>query len=821
MIMQTCLLFADDIETQINTLHQQAFKSNDLDEKINLNQKILSIIKSNIDEDGLIHAAFPDDAQAFTALIQLYIEKHPEISLNELLNKIDYLDYKNHSIEFDLNGDGKNELLINYREFGIILAELNGKVQYLHLRSWVTEISKFIELDRKNKVVLLLSSGGNGAGASVMTLVGIKDNELKELFVTPSSFYSGNSLKDIDNDRQEEIVCYETIEYKRLYWPRIYKWDGQNYTEVTLNFPQIMIDEYKGLIDLARRREIDEILHKRSPEYLSFWTKYLKPIKDDEGFKDNMFSESAEDMWKDIERYFNKDNSKVLRLADKLLLGPEGNKYQDSIFDLVESRYFDIEDFYMAEKVLEDLNKNYVHNPNNDFKYYSLVLYIGYVKYALLKTKEADECFSQVYDYLNKHRWKNGGIDQKAGFAKLCKEDIRKYGNILNTIKFTDITLDHLQFNKKWSIKGTGLKIIGKYVLVKENSNVTYYSIDTGKIRWSFDLDIGQGDIRDINIIGNILIIPLHAYDKKKGCRIIALNKNNGRELWHFENKEQLNRCLMSPDNKTLIVSTWYDLFALDVHSGKQLWQFNDKGYYYEPVLAATNKTVLLGTGKDYYGLNLENGSIKWSYKSQDQLINKYVSADSNAYIPYRERDIKEFPEYLADFHGSSDLSYNLKTVDIDSGIIQYIKKYGESSISSLVKQGGKLLIGADGAVNCLEVNSGKTLWTWSNMRWMPFITDEKSVYKYFQNRISCVDLKTGIPLWIGEIQPQPEYLTHIYLVNDYLCIGCNDRTLNFYNKMTGVKEGKLEGCSIIGNLGNIVLINTGDEISAMEMNKK
>ena len=256
----------------------------DIDLQIMTMEKILSIFRSpNRSSDSRGKLRQPHFEVVYLLTNNL-TKRNPDISLAEVEKRID-LSGEHMIKQIDLDGDGQVEIFWGVSGPGcdasnIALSGSGGKVKFLKFGySWGTQLVRTYDITGTgNKALLFMSAGGNGAGISQMFLLGLDKDGFKELFITPSSSGEGIHFIDMDRDGEDEIVCNETIEYKTLYWPRIYKWNGNTFAEASLDFPRYLIDIYKRS-DYIRQDSVDYLLQERSESYRAFWIKYIKPIK--------------------------------------------------------------------------------------------------------------------------------------------------------------------------------------------------------------------------------------------------------------------------------------------------------------------------------------------------------------------------------------------------------------------------------------------------------------------------------------------------------------------------------------------------------------
>ncbi len=205
-------------------------------------------------------------------------------------------------IEIDINGDGKVESFYIAQWNGFATAEYSGITSYLPLvcGNNRAEVLKVYDVDKtKDKAVLISAISCGTACDYKYQLIRMQDGKLVETFRNPDSVSA--EFKDIDNDGMEEIVCVACFGNEgkcRINIPQVYKWDGKNFIDYTLNLNngELLISRYRKLwesLEKSAKRDItfakmlkdnidkiDEIIINRSEQYKEFWEKNLKPISE-------------------------------------------------------------------------------------------------------------------------------------------------------------------------------------------------------------------------------------------------------------------------------------------------------------------------------------------------------------------------------------------------------------------------------------------------------------------------------------------------------------------------------------------------------------
>lgn len=269
-----------------------------------------------------------DVIQSISKLIELYNKTEKGITTEVLLDRIGISSNQNKMTE-DMDFDGNKEYFIAFNGpasdgFNIVITQKNDKIEFLKFgNSWGS--SKFVEYtneDAKVKTVIFECVGGNGAGFSKLYGISYLKNRLGVVFQSKDSYGGGISLLDTDKDGKKEIVCDEMIDYNVFYWPVIYKWDGKEVRDVTLNNSDYMMQAYVKIAKASERRYADEVMLGKGKAYTKFWKRYIEPIKQQEKIDPNLNNRTADAALKEIYFFSCDEPDKTIQLATEML-----NKY--------------------------------------------------------------------------------------------------------------------------------------------------------------------------------------------------------------------------------------------------------------------------------------------------------------------------------------------------------------------------------------------------------------------------------------------------------------------------------------------------------------
>jgi outer membrane protein assembly factor BamB len=195
---------------------------------------------------------------------------------------------------------------------------------------------------------------------------------------------------------------------------------------------------------------------------------------------------------------------------------------------------------------------------------------------------------------------------------------------------------------------------------------------------------------------------------------ILAIDANNGKQMWHFETQECINSIAVM--NGLVYVVTDRDrLFALGADTGREEWSFNEAMYishlniigtaemdtwektteadepFGGPVIVGDSVYISHGTG--LYCLDSKSGRKKWSLGTYNDAITPVVNQDTI---------------YLHDYVtvGREPIA----AIDAQSG--QRLWQFPfYSSVTNLIVADNILLVYTGDAIHALNPDTGKPAW--------------------------------------------------------------------------------------------------------------
>jgi outer membrane protein assembly factor BamB len=287
---------------------------------------------------------------------------------------------------------------------------------------------------------------------------------------------------------------------------------------------------------------------------------------------------------------------------------------------------------------------------------------------------------------------------------------------------------------------------------------------------WKFEPG-GQGDVSSsptlagkqvyIGLIGGNII-------EKTGA-IYCLNRDTGKEIWHFDNKGKMRPPHSSPcvaNGRVYIGEGFHEnagcrLFCLAATNGKKLWEFETASHTESSPRVADGK-VFFGAGDDgLYCLNAETGKMLWQYPPPDAREGLHI--DSSPTIIGKRL-------YCGSGVSRSNRKLQVFCLDTDSGKPVWVRDDVDipSWSAPAVYDGrvyfglanGRLTISDEkprGALLCLDARDGKRLWYFERVKDAVHTRPAVDAHHvYFGSRDShfyCLDRRSGTLVWKKDLQ--------------------------------------------------------------------
>ena len=259
------------------------------------------------------------------------------------------------------------------------------------------------------------------------------------------------------------------------------------------------------------------------------------------------------------------------------------------------------------------------------------------------------------------------------------------------------------------------------------------------KTAWQASVGKSQGFVFTPAVAGS------NVYATNADGQLLALDAANGRQLWRVEAGKRVSGGVGASSSIVLVGTQKGDLIAFD-NAGKLLWQMQLGAEVLTPAaIDAGTIVVRLADGR-LLGLAAQDGKRKWAY----QRVNPPLALRSFAPAAVARGAV------FAGFAGGVVVALDLETGRVGwESVISSPRGATEleriADISSPpVIDGNQVCAAAyQGRVACLDVTSGKVLWSREASSSAGIAVDEKYVYVTEESgAVSALDKKTGTSVW-------------------------------------------------------------------------
>lgn len=286
------------------------------------------------------------------------------------------------------------------------------------------------------------------------------------------------------------------------------------------------------------------------------------------------------------------------------------------------------------------------------------------------------------------------------------------------------------QFEKLWEIKTgdfikphTTIKD-GKIFIKDDNNNLRVLNANDSKEK--FLLKIGK----DFNYFYNSETIYIGDQDGE----IYSLNANDGSKQLDIQTCFYINSDPITNNGILYLVEGWNNkIKAVNVKDGRHLWSFKAKSDIDNPPVT-DGGTVYIGSDDwNIYALNEKNGNKKWSYET-----NSYIEAPimvNNGIV------------YVKSMDGQ------IYALNANNGQKLWSFQTGTSSHAlPLVINNVAFIAGnEDDKICALNVQNGKTIWSFQTQGYVPSTPCYSDGIIYaggYDNTIYAIDANEGKQLW-------------------------------------------------------------------------
>ncbi|MDG6222178.1 MAG: PQQ-binding-like beta-propeller repeat protein [Candidatus Bathyarchaeota archaeon] len=289
------------------------------------------------------------------------------------------------------------------------------------------------------------------------------------------------------------------------------------------------------------------------------------------------------------------------------------------------------------------------------------------------------------------------------------------------------------------------------------------------RIVWSYETE--GAVISSPSIVNGIV------YAGSQDMNIYAVDATNGELVWKYQTNGTIESSPAVVDGKLFIVSDDGFLYCLDAYQGYLIWKtyvnadlpvISGAAVMLRSSPAVVGKFVYVGSvDGTLYAVNTDNGNPAWTYETEGIIKSSPTVADGALYFTSEEPN-----------EGA------LYKLDAKDGTLVWRKtlEYNRPYIGGSDMQGTPTV--ADGMVfvssnvrdyYALDVNSGETIWSYSNPSAVEFIVSspiyvDGKVYIIDKFDVACLNATTGEKLWRSysgdELYVSPSYASgNIYLV--------------------------------------------------------
>ncbi|KAK6020520.1 PQQ enzyme repeat protein [Ostertagia ostertagi] len=235
-----------------------------------------------------------------------------------------------------------------------------------------------------------------------------------------------------------------------------------------------------------------------------------------------------------------------------------------------------------------------------------------------------------------------------------------------------------------------------------------------------------------------------------------AIHKKTGVIKWSFQAAGAIHSSAIGEKGRVYFADNRQSIYALDQLTGKLLWKFDLQpainypwryDYYPSSPVIQGNKLLVGGDDGFFYALDIQTGKVVWKYKCKG-----IVRSTAAVY-----RDKVLFGDTEAGFYALSLANGKEIWQCRINGDTMNNEDWGfdrRAITSSAVVKGNKVIFGArDGYLYCVDVETGKRIWTQDHeISWIistVAIKDSMVVTGTSDGRfVQAVHLETGKEIW-------------------------------------------------------------------------
>ena len=239
------------------------------------------------------------------------------------------------------------------------------------------------------------------------------------------------------------------------------------------------------------------------------------------------------------------------------------------------------------------------------------------------------------------------------------------------------------------------------------------------------------------------------------GTQVFAIDVKNGSLVWRYPSeadaKLQFYAAPAVSENQVIAGSYLNTLVALDRANGTEEWVFSQAEDRYIGTPLVVNEFIFApNTDKYLYALS-SSGDFLWTFKTEGPNWTKPLSDKNMVYLASMDHNLYALKmeyssnELALDKNGSRTLVSNpLWKVNLETAVV-----------ADPVLSDGKIYVATiDGKLHCVDTESGKLLWSFSDGNqyrsvWgSPVVTDEAVYFGDETGNLFAVSPVDGSPIW-------------------------------------------------------------------------
>ncbi len=273
---------------------------------------------------------------------------------------------------------------------------------------------------------------------------------------------------------------------------------------------------------------------------------------------------------------------------------------------------------------------------------------------------------------------------------------------------------------------------------------------------------------------------------------------NSFKLIWVFHTDGPIKSSVAVGGGKVFVASVDSNVYALNLLDGKRLWTFPTGGEIDAPPILTDGMVILGSSDSTLYAIDAQNGGEKWKYKTDGQILGSanrvrtvagkmriifgsydkklhcVDAADGKGVWAYETKNFINGAPAIADgkaFFGNCEgIVYVVNIADgtlarkikIDAPIVSSPAVVGRTSASSVEP---RAYVGHyENEVVCVDLSDGKIIWRYDEMDGpvfsSPAVTDDYVVFGSQDERVHCIDRKTGKRVWVfktgGNVDSSP-----------------------------------------------------------------